>query len=66
MEEVSKKKSTFWSKCFGWFKQIFYIFSWIIIITFIKSDDASNDLILLLAFIAEDRHWSLENFFFIL
>ena len=44
MEEVAKKKSTFWSKCYGWFKQIFYIFSWIIIITFIKSDDFNAGL----------------------
>ena len=44
MEEVAKKKSTFWPKCYGWSKQIFYIFSWIIIITFIKSDDFNAGL----------------------
>ena len=38
MEEVAKKKNTFWPKCFGWTKQIYYIFSWIIIIIFSKSD----------------------------
>ena len=44
MEEVAKKKSTFWPKCYGWSKQIFYIFSWIIIITFINSDDFNAGL----------------------
>ena len=44
MEEVAKKKSTFWPKCYGWSKQIIFIFSWIIIITFINSDDFNAGL----------------------
>jgi hypothetical protein len=44
MEEVAKEKNTFWPKCYGWTKQIFYIFSWIIIITYIKSDDFNPGL----------------------
>ena len=39
MEEVAKKKNTFWPKCFGWTKQILYIFFWLIIIIFAKADD---------------------------
>ena len=48
MEEVAKNKNTFWKNCCGWLMQIFYIYSWIIIITFIKSSDNFDPVLFLL------------------
>jgi len=45
MEEVAKEKNTFWPKCLGWSKQIFYIYSWIIIYLFAKDTESIGLLI---------------------